>query len=99
MHLRTACEALSAGKRLALLYDGYSRVVEVHVAGYSKEGNALMRVWQARGGSESGESIGWKLMRLDESFSGQIIDEKSLAPRPGYKRDDVAMKGGIKCQL
>jgi YD repeat-containing protein len=99
MHIRAACEALASGKRLELRYDGYSRVVEVHVTGYSREGNALMRVWQVRGGSESGEPIGWKLMRLDESFSGQIINEKSVAPRPGYKRDDAAMKGGIKCQL
>jgi|ERR1039458_6925705 YD repeat-containing protein len=99
MLITTACEALAAGQRLELRYDGYSRVVEVHAAGYTKESHVVMRVWQVRGGSVSNEPIGWKLMRLDETFSGHIIAEKSMAPRPGYKRGDSAMKRGIKCQL
>jgi len=57
-----------------------------------------MRVWQTRGGSVSGERVGWKLMRLDEALSAHVIDEPSEAPRTGYKRGDVAMKM-IKCQL
>ena len=93
------CDALNAGRCLELRYDGYSRVVEVHAVGLSSEGNWLMRVWQVRGGSVTGERIGWKLMRLDEGFSAQILNEKSMAPRPGYKRGDPAMTGSIKCQL
>ena len=58
-----------------------------------------MRVWQVRGGNVQNEPIGWKLMRLDEDFSVHILEEKSGAPRPGYKRGDKAMSGGIKCQL
>jgi YD repeat-containing protein len=98
MWLETACDALRAGKRLELRYDGYSRVVEVHAAGYTKDGNAIMRVWQVRGGSVSGERTGWKLMRADETFSAHIIDEASDAPRQGYKHGDSAMDR-IVCEL
>ncbi len=93
------CRALAARRRLELRYDGYSRVVEVHAVGLSKEGHWLMSVWQTRGGSVHNEPIGWKMMRLDQSVSAHILDEKSMAPRPGYKRGDRAMLGGIKCQL
>jgi hypothetical protein len=95
----TPCEALATRKRLELRYDGYLRVVEVHTVRRSKEGHWLMRVWQVRGGSVSNELFGWKLLRIDESFSAHFINEESKAPRPGYKRNDPAMAGGIKCQL
>jgi len=98
MLINTACQALRERKCLELRYDGFSRVVEVHAAGYSKEGNALMRVWQIRGGSVSGERTGWKLFRLDEALSAHVIEEPSQAPRKGYKRGDPAM-ATITCQL
>ena len=97
MWATVACQALRAGKCLELRYDGFSRVVEVHAVGVTKDGNEVMRVWQIRGGSQSGERTGWKLMRLDEAFTAHMIDEKSDAPRTGYKRGDPAMQT-IVCQ-
>lgn len=98
MWINTACDALRQGKCLELRYDGYSRVVEVHAAGYTKDDNAIMRVWQVSGGSTSGERTGWKLMRADETFSAHVIDEPSQAPRQGYKRGDSVMVR-IICQV
>jgi hypothetical protein len=95
----TPCEAISTAKRLELRYGGYLRVVEVHSVGRSKEGHWLMRVWQVRGGSVSNEAVGWKVLRIDGSFSAHLINEESKAPRPGYSRSDPAMTGGIKCQI
>ena len=93
----TPCQALAAGKLLEVIYDGYVRAVEVHAVGETKDGNAIMRVWQVRGGSNSGERQGWKLLRLDEARGGQMLDERSQAPRPGYRRNDAAM-ASIACQ-
>lgn len=98
MWINEACEALNSGKCLELRYDGYSRVVEVHAAGYTKNDNAIMRVWQVRGGSVHGERTGWKLMRLDEAASAHVINEPSGAPRHGYKRGDSAM-ARIACEI
>lgn len=74
------------------------RVVEVHVVGADAKGHDLMLVWQVRGGSNSNKRSGWKLLRLDEAFAAQMIDEKSEAPRIGYKRGDNPMRF-IDCQL
>jgi hypothetical protein len=83
-----ASDALRQGKCLELRYDGFTRIVEVHTVGITTAGNEAMSVWQVRGGSVSNERQGWKRMRFDEAFSAHITDEKSEAPRQGYKRGD-----------
>lgn len=93
-----ACDALRQGKCLQLSYDGFTRLVEVHAVGTTKDGNGIMRVFQVAGGSNSGERMGWKLMRLDEAFAAKISDEPSQAPRQGYVRGDKAM-AYVSCQL
>ncbi len=91
MRMETAKDALDRGRCLEVRYDGYARVVEVHACGYTQQGNAVMRVWQVRGGSASGERIGWKLLRLDEARALAVLEEQSRAPRPGYERGDKGM--------
>jgi hypothetical protein len=46
MLIDTACKALREGKVLELRYDGFSRCVEVHACGYTKQGHAVLRGWQ-----------------------------------------------------
>lgn len=98
MWAETACAALQSGCVLQLQYDGYTRDVEVHTVGFTKEHHAVMRVWQVAGGSVSHEPVGWKLLRLDEASGAVVTRQKSLAPRSGYKRNDKVM-GHIQCQL
>lgn len=98
MWWHVACEALKQGRCLQLQYDGYSRTVEVHAVGVTKDGNPIMRCWQVSGGSQSGERTGWKLFRLDEARSGVITDIPSRGPREKYKRGDTAI-AFIRCQL
>lgn len=98
MWAETASQALREGKCLQISYDNWTRIVEVHAVGYSSDGNGLMRVWQVRGGSNSGETQGWKLLRLDETWNYGVTNESSQAPRRGYARGDKAM-ARIICQL
>ena len=88
---QTAIDALHGGVCLELQYDGYNRVVEVHAVGTSTAGNPCMRVYQVSGGSVSGEPVGWKMMTLDKSFTMQLTDKPSQAPRDGYARNDRGM--------
>ena len=95
----TACRALRDARRLHIPYGGHERTIEVHAVGRSGKGRHVMLAWQVRGGSASGASSGWKMLRLDEVRSSRIVDEPSDAPRPGYRRDEGTMTGGIICQL
>lgn len=90
MKMATACDALMAGRCLEVRYHGYTRVVEVHTCGTTSAGQDAMRVWQVRGGSVSNEPVGWKILRFDDATEVCVLDEKSLAPRMGYRKDDKA---------
>ena len=94
----TACQALRQGKVLELRYDGYSRCVEVHACGYTKQGHAVLRGWQVSGGAARGERQGWKLMRLAEASAAQLSDQASQAPRKGYRLGDKDM-ARIICEV
>ena len=98
MLVQVACEALRSGHILELQYDGYVRLVEVHAVGFTKDDNPIARVWQVSGGSVSNETVGWKLLRLDEATGAVATHQKSLAPRPGYKPGDPVMQQ-MTCQL
>lgn len=92
MSTEIACQALNEGRCLEIIYDGGSRTVEVHAVGYTKDGNAVMRVWQVDGASSSGQRSGWKLMRFDNAGPMGVSNESSQAPRQGYKRGDSVME-------
>jgi|SRR6185437_11139893 len=98
MKILEACEALKAKRSVTLKYSGRERVVEIHAVGYTREEQPIMRVWQVRGGSAGGDSSGWKLLRLDEITSAKLWDEKSEAPRPGYRKGDPAISK-IVCEV
>jgi hypothetical protein len=92
------CEAIRTARCLELTYAGHRRVVEVHVAGHTRDGEALVRAWQVRGGSSSGQPTGWKLFRLAQVCSARVSAEPSQAPRADYQRSDPTLVH-IVCQI
>ena len=79
-----ACEAIDQGKCLELVYETFSRIIEVHRVGISPAGAHIVSGWQIRGPRQ--ERVGWKLLNLDEPLSLKLTDIPSQAPRPDYRR-------------
>jgi hypothetical protein len=98
MQIPDACEALKNGSQVEIVYDGETRLIEFHTIGVSKDGRPIARVWQVQGGSKSGDSTGWKLLRLNDMQFVKIGNDQSNAPRSGYKRGDRAIFK-IYCEL
>ncbi|MBA5603994.1 hypothetical protein H3H36_01275 [Duganella sp. FT3S] len=83
-------ESIRGKNVLELRYRGYSRFVEPHAYGRDKGGDEILRCFQTSGGSASGESIGWKLLKVRDVFSLHRTKEE-LTQRPDYRRNDRAM--------
>ena len=79
-----ACDAIDQGKCLELVYENFSRIIEVHRVGISPAGAHIVSGWQIRGPRH--ERVGWKLLNLDEPISLTLTDIPSQAPRPDYRR-------------
>lgn len=83
-------QAIQQAKVLELRYHGYSRIVEPHAYGRDKDGDEILRCYQTSGGSESGERVGWKLLKVRDAFSFHLTDA-TFSARAEYKRNDKAM--------
>jgi hypothetical protein len=95
----TIIQAINEKRLLALDYDPGPRIIEPCAYGVSGEGHFLLRAFQTSGASASGEQINWKLFRTDRIRSIRVLEERFAYPRPGYRRGDKAMAGGIYSQL
>jgi len=91
-------QAIVNKQLLSFTYHGYPRVIEPHAYGMSRAGNDVLRCYQIRGGSESGDPVDWKLMTTKDIVGLTILDESFSGPRPGYRRGDRGMTR-IYCEL
>jgi hypothetical protein len=73
---------------LQFRYDGFTRVVEPHAFGMSNRGRYTLRAYQVDGGSESGQTHGWKLFHVADMESIVVTPRQFDAPRADYRRDD-----------
>ena len=92
------CDAINGKNLISLQYDGYSRVVEPHTYGTKSDGRLALRAYQVRGGSESGEYVGWKIFFRDEMVGITVLSESFSGARPKYKRRD-SFFSTIYCEL
>lgn len=83
-------QAIKERHILELRYHGWSRVVESHAYGRDKSGDEVLRCYQVTGGSVSGESSGWKLLKLS-AITSLNMGDKGFTPRLDYKRNDRDM--------
>ncbi|CEG06921.1 hypothetical protein BN961_00300 [Afipia felis] len=98
MLVSIACEILKAGLQLRFLHNSQDRIVEIHTVGFSKKNAPIMRAWQVSGGSQSGSPTPWRIFQLDEVRDVKVLDIKSHAPRPGYRRGDPSIDR-IVCEI
>jgi len=84
-------EAIKNKKTLALRYHGLHRLIEPHAYGLNKDGDEIMRGFQISGGSDSGESTGWKIFKVREIFSIVLLNSDFSTTRPGYQKNDNSM--------
>lgn len=97
--LSTLIAAIKGRRVVSIWYDPGVRVVEPHVLGYGSDGQVLLRAFQVAGASESGQSVSWKLFRLDRIKDAKLSGGSFRKPRPDYQRDDSAMTRGIIAQV
>jgi len=90
--------AIQSRELLSFSYDGFSRIVEPHTYGVDTKGNSALRAYQVRGGSESGEYVGWKIFLIGNIRQLSATQQHFPGPRPQYKRSDSAFNS-IYAQL
>src|SRR3569623_3550187 len=68
--------AIENRQLLRFNYRGHVRTVEPHIYGIDGKGHYALRGYQVGGGSESGQSVGWKLFHVDDIRSGTALPKQ-----------------------
>lgn len=92
------CDAIRLRRVIRFQYHGGVREVEPHCYGRSSVGDELLRAYQLRGVSRSGEPAGWKMFRVDEIFGLSVTFETFMAPRAGYDPADTVI-AFVNCRV
>ena len=87
MRAAKACDALDRGCCLELYYPGRTILVEPHAVGLDAQGRAWLLGFERYGAADP-QSGGWVFLPLDETRKVDVSGYLSLAPRPGFRRDD-----------
>ena len=75
------CDAIREMKAIRFHYDGGYRTVEPHCHGASDDGEELLRGYQTGGFSQSDQSQGWKLFKVDEPGADSCEKSSFTAPQ------------------
>lgn len=92
------CSAINSKKVLRMYYDGGYRTIEPFCHGISTAMNEVLRGYQTDGYSESGNGIGWKLMKVSDMMNVSIEKDSFEGNRPEYNPNDSAMTQ-IHCHI
>ena len=72
---KVICSAIQSKKMIQFNYEDSTRVAEPYCYGESKAGNEVLRAFQIKGHSKSGNPVGWKLFRSSKMENIMVTDE------------------------
>ena len=82
------CSAIECRSIIQFYYDGGIRYVEPYCHGVSRANNEVLRAYQIKGFSRSGQPSGWKLFEISKIINLQQTGDSFLSNRIGYNPND-----------
>ncbi len=79
----TICDAIAEGRLLRFRYSALVRIVEPYSHGFNLKRREVLRGFQIRGGSQSGEEIGWKFFLVERMTDVAVLSSSFRNARPG----------------
>ena len=81
------CDAIRLRHVVRFSYHGGVRDVEPYVYGRDASGSELLRGFQIRGATRSGEAVGWKMFHVEDMINVAVTFE-AFTPRAAYDPAD-----------
>jgi hypothetical protein len=92
------CDAIRLRRVVRFEYHGGVREAEPHIYGRDANGSELLRAYQLRGPSRSGETVGWKMFYVEDISHLAVTFEPFAAPRAGYDPVDKVITF-VNCRI
>jgi hypothetical protein len=85
------CEAIRERRLATFTYNDWNRVVEIYSHGFNGHRREVIRGYQVRGGSKSGETIGWKFFDVQLIDDFELLSTSFTGERSGHADADVEL--------
>ena len=103
MNRDTLCGAIQSRNLVQFYYSGDEapglRMAEPHMVAYNGTEHLALSAWFLGGASESQEGQGWREYLLSEITNLNVLPQRFLGPRPGYRRDGGRTFHNVQCAL
>jgi len=97
----TLCGAIQSRNLVQFYYSGDEaaglRMVEPHMVAYNGTEHLALSAWFLGGASESQEGQGWREYLLSDIADLNVLPQRFLGPRPGYRRDGGKTFHNVQC--
>jgi hypothetical protein len=79
------CSAIARRRLVELVYNGQQRLIEPYSHGFSSDGREMLVGFQRAGGSDSGQTEGWKALAVERIERLALVDVSFIPSRDDYR--------------
>jgi hypothetical protein len=93
------CKAIASRRLVELVYNSQRRLIEPYSHGFASDGREMILGFQRAGGSDSGQTEGWKTLAVERIERIALVDVSFIPGRVDYRAGSSKNIDDLHCEI